>query len=234
MPISDKQLAANRANAAKSTGPRTPEGKAHSAWNSRIHGFTASSFTVVRLEDIDEIARLKADAVSVYQPVNSQEMFALEQIAIAQQTMFRAARLESGLLTNFLDTYCNSNDVPISPMHPELVADIQITRAQNRNYALADGFHRTIKQGNSFALLMRYKGQAERLYRRAVEDFDRLKALRHELPNEPISDLQPEENEPDYMPLDEPFSSPDWNPQPEPTRDREQDRKSTRLNSSHT
>ena len=28
MPISDEQLAANRANAAKSTGPRTPEGKA--------------------------------------------------------------------------------------------------------------------------------------------------------------------------------------------------------------
>src|SRR5439155_9694160 len=86
--------------------------------------------------------------------------------------------------------------------------------AQNRNYALADGFHRTIKHGNSFALLMRYKGQAERLYRRAVEDFGRLKALRHELPNEPISDLQPEENEPDYMPLDEPFSSQEWNPQP--------------------
>src|SRR5204863_216604 len=79
MPISDKQLAANRANAAKSTGPRTPEGKARSARNARIHGFTASSFTVVRLEDLDEIARLKADAVSVYQPVNSQEMFALEQ-----------------------------------------------------------------------------------------------------------------------------------------------------------
>ena len=33
---------------------------------------------------------------------------------------------------------------------------------------------------------MRYKAQAERLYRRAVEDFDRLKALRHELPNETL------------------------------------------------
>ena len=185
MPTSDKQLAANRANAAKSTGPRTPEGKARSARNACTHGFTASSFAVVRLEELDEIARLKQDAVAVYQPVNSQEMFALEQIAIAQQTMFRAARLESGLFTNYLDNYLNRNDVPVSPVHPVLTADIPITRAQNRNYALSDGFDRTVKQGNSFVLLMRYKGQAERLYRRAVEDFDRLKALRHELPNEP-------------------------------------------------
>ena len=51
-PISEKQLTANRANAARSTGPRSPEGKARSAQNSRKHGFTASTFAVVRLEDL--------------------------------------------------------------------------------------------------------------------------------------------------------------------------------------
>ncbi len=73
MPISDKQLAANRASAAKSTGPRTPEGKARSSANSCAHGFTASTFAVVRLEELDEIANLKRDLVSFYQPTNSQE-----------------------------------------------------------------------------------------------------------------------------------------------------------------
>src|ERR1035437_1343124 len=43
-PVSVNQLAANRANAAQSTGPRSPEGKARSALNSRKHGFTASTF----------------------------------------------------------------------------------------------------------------------------------------------------------------------------------------------
>ena len=33
-PVSGKQLATNRANAAQSTGPRSPEGKSRSALNS--------------------------------------------------------------------------------------------------------------------------------------------------------------------------------------------------------
>src|SRR5205823_5067627 len=183
MPTSDKQLAANRANAAKSTGPRTPEGKARSARNGGTHGFTASTFAVVRLEELDEIARLKQDIVAVYQPVNSQELFALEQMALAQQTMFRAARLESGIFVTCLDMALNRDDgTPFTPMTPELLddCDIETARVQNRNYALADGFHRLARKDKTFPLFLRYKAQTERLYRRAVEEFDRLKALRPE------------------------------------------------------
>src|SRR3984893_750512 len=143
MPISEKQFAANRANAARSTGPRTPEGKARSCQNARTHGFTPSTFNVVRLEELDEIARLKHALLAVYQPVNSQELFALERMALAQQTMFRAARLESGIFTTCLDMALNHDGTPFTPMSSELLGDcnIEITRAQNRNYALADCFH---------------------------------------------------------------------------------------------
>ena len=216
MPISEKQLAANRANAAQSTGPRTPEGKARSCQNARTHGFTASTFAVVRLEEFDEIARLKHDLLAVYQPVNSQELFALEQMALAQQTMFRAARLESGIFTTCLDMALNHDGTPFTPMSPELIGDcdIEIARVQNRNYALADGFHRLARKDNTFPLFLRYKIQTERLYRRAVEEFDRLKKLRPELPNEPILEVQPEENEPPCAPTDEPISTPQPNPEP--------------------
>ncbi len=204
-PISPEQLAANRANAAKSTGPKTPEGKARSAQNSTKHGFAASAFAVVRLEDLQEVAHLKADLVSVYQPVNSQELFALERMALSQQAILRAARLESGLFTTCLNEALDANDRPFTPMSKELAGDgdIEITRTQNRNYCLADGFLRQVRQSNGWSLFLRYQAQAERQYRRALEEFDRLKALRPLLPNqampdEPISDLQPEHDSAAY------------------------------------
>jgi hypothetical protein len=62
----------------------------------------------------------------------------------------------------------------------------------------AEGFNRVARQSNSWSLFLRYQAQAERHYRRAVEEFERLKSLRgklpEELPNEPISPAQPEEN----------------------------------------
>jgi hypothetical protein len=88
-PLSPEQLAANRANAAKSTGPRTPQGKVRSSQNARKHGFTASTFAIVRVEELDEVARLREDLVTVCQPVNSQELFALERVALCQQTILR-------------------------------------------------------------------------------------------------------------------------------------------------
>jgi len=215
MPISEEQLAANRANAAKSTGPRTPEGKARSARNSRAHGFTASTFAVVRLEELNEVAHLKADLTALYQPVNSQELFAIERMALTQQAMLRAARLESGLFTACLDTALDGQGNSFIPMSPGLVGDIEITRAQNRNYALADGFHRIVRQSNSCSLFLRYQAQAERHYRRAVEEFDRLKSMRAELPNEAILDSQPEETVTTCAPPDEPISSSQPVPEPE-------------------
>jgi hypothetical protein len=190
-PISEKQLAANRANAARSTGPRTPEGKARSAQNSsRKHGFISSTFAVVRLEDLHDIARLKDDLLAVYKPVNSQELFAVERIALAQQALLRAARLESGLFSTCLNETLDSAGQAMILMNPDLAGDgdIEITRAQNRNYLLGEGFHRMTSKSNSWSLFLRYHAQAERHYRRAVEEFERLRRLRSRPSNEPISE----------------------------------------------
>jgi hypothetical protein len=207
--VSEIQLAANRANAAKSTGPRTSGGKARSAQNAPKHGFAASTFAVVRLEDLDEVAHLRADLIAVYQPVNSQELFAIERIALAQQAILRAARLETGLFTTCLNEALDTDGNPTILMNKELAGDgdIEITRAQNRNYLLGEGFHRMVSQSNSWSLAIRYQAQAERHYRRAVEEFERLKALRPELPNEPILDANPNQTQPLLPPENEPISA---------------------------
>ena len=212
--VSPDQLAANRANASQSTGPRTPEGKLRSSQNARKHGFTATSFAVVRLEDLNEVAHLREDLISLYRPVNSQELFALERVALAQQAILRAARLESGFLSNCLGESFDTNGQSRFPMNSKLAADIEICQAQNLNYLLGDGFYRLISHNNSFALLLRYQAQAERQYRRAIQEFDRLKALREELRNEPNS-AESETNESTCPPCETNPTRPE-NPTPAP------------------
>src|SRR5436309_2056132 len=148
-PVSQKQLAANRANAVHSTGPRTPDGRSRAAQNARKHGFTASSFSVIRIEDIEELACLKDDLVNFYQPANTQQLFALERLAIAQQALLRAARFEAGLFTASFNEALDPYGEQLKLMEAGMTADIEVTKEQNRNYLLAEGFHRMVKQSNS-------------------------------------------------------------------------------------
>jgi hypothetical protein len=55
--ISAKRLAANRANAARSTGPRTPAGKARSSQNRRKFSFDPGNYAMVRAENPETIAQ---------------------------------------------------------------------------------------------------------------------------------------------------------------------------------
>jgi hypothetical protein len=175
--VSPEQFAANRANAANSTGPRTTDGKARSAQNARKHGFAAAAYTVPRLEDTEEVGELRDRAVAFYKPANSQELFAVERIAITEHAMNRAARLEAGTFTTCLNDVLNLRERPLMEMDPEMYGGGEPGREQVKNYLLAEGFRRSVGKSNVIHLCMRYSAQSERLYRRAVEDFDRIKAL---------------------------------------------------------
>ena len=199
-PISEKRAAAGvpsgPVNAAKSTGPTTPEGKARSAQNARKHGFAAANFAVVRLEELESLSQIYAETVAAYQPVNSEERFAVERIALAKQSLRRCAALEAGLHTAAMNETLTSGGLPPNLLSPELTADIQVTQTQNRNLCLAVGFERLVGKSEAWKLYLRYQAQTERLYRRAVEEFDRLKARRSEFPNEPIDPPDPHETVP--------------------------------------
>jgi hypothetical protein len=219
MPKTNKRIAANRANAARSTGPRTPEGKTRSAQNARKHGFTASRFAVVRLDEIDSLANLRDDAIATYQPVNSQELFAVERIALAQHALLRCAALETGLHTEAMNEIIARDGVPKNLLSEDITYDTNATQAQNLSLCLAIGFARVSRKSEAWRLFLRYQAQTERLYRRAIEDFERLKALRTEIPNEPIPEPEIEEiklierpqlNPEDYLEPDLVANLPRW------------------------
>ena len=126
-PASEHQIAVNRTNAAKSTGPSTLEGKANSSQNTVKHGLCASRFTVIRLEDPAEIEELRANLGNCYRPVNSQELEAIDCMARARLSMRRAAKLEASLLTSALSV---SLVDPRIRMEPELKENIESPKSR--------------------------------------------------------------------------------------------------------
>src|SRR5271165_5029474 len=87
------QIAANKANAQQSTGPKTPEGKAKSSANRLSWGF-ASNTIIIPGEDPDEFRGLVEDFIAEHQPVCVTEQVLVEKMAQQQWLSLRALRLQ--------------------------------------------------------------------------------------------------------------------------------------------
>src|ERR1700678_2552498 len=88
------QVAANRSNAQKSTGPTSAEGKAKSSSNRLTHGF-ASHAILMPGEDPKEFRALLDSLVEEHQPATETEQILVEKMALNQWLSLRAFRLQS-------------------------------------------------------------------------------------------------------------------------------------------
>ena len=107
MKPTDKQIAANRRNAAKSTGPITPAGKAIAAHSSLKHGLLAQEIVVDAGEDAEsqeQFDALLTDLKDQFEPQGPLEEMLVEKIAVAYWRLRRAHRYEVGLIRKKLDT----------------------------------------------------------------------------------------------------------------------------------
>ncbi|MDR3619843.1 MAG: hypothetical protein P4L85_10880, partial [Paludisphaera borealis] len=95
----DAQLQANRANAKKSCGPRSDEGKARSRLNALKHGLCAKTVNLVLPhEDPAELEAKIQDWIDDYQPTNAIERELVSRAARISWTLDRAERYETALL----------------------------------------------------------------------------------------------------------------------------------------
>jgi hypothetical protein len=101
----ENKIEANRLNAQKSSGPRTPEGKAKSSQNAVTHGL-CSARPVLAVENKDEFDRFANDFIANLDPLNPVEEFLSRRIACLAWRLQRAARYE----TLVLDNLCKTSD----------------------------------------------------------------------------------------------------------------------------
>ena len=94
--ISEKQLSANRANAQKSTGPRTEEGKRRSALNALRHGLTAQ-VTIMTEADREALEAFSKPIIAELRPVGPFETQLAQTIATFQFRINRIAAVEINL-----------------------------------------------------------------------------------------------------------------------------------------
>jgi hypothetical protein len=91
-----KQLVANRGNALRSTGPRTPKGKSASALNSTKHGIL-SERVLLPDEDHLEFERLLGELRTRLNPEGPLESALVERIGFNFWRLRRAAHAEAGI-----------------------------------------------------------------------------------------------------------------------------------------
>ncbi len=92
----DAQLAANRRNARKSTGPRTPEGKAVSSQNATRHGLFASSVLLANESEM-RLQELLDAHLTRFQPADMVERGLVEAMVAAQWRQWRLWGYEAAL-----------------------------------------------------------------------------------------------------------------------------------------
>lgn len=149
----DAQILANRANAALSTGPVTPEGKAAAARNSLSHGLSSNKFNVLPGENPDDFQALLDGLTQEYRPATPTEVFLVEEAARAQWKLNRIYLLERDILSPDLDS-----DAPRS--------------------ALAQAFSRDCAGPQLLLKLSRFEQSARRAWLKALEILLDLRAIK--------------------------------------------------------
>jgi len=94
------QVAANQANSQRSTGPRTPEGKAAASLNNLRHGLTGP-FVLLPWENQEQFQTLEHDLLAEHQPGTATELILVHEMAQSHWLRQRAISLQNTCLSQY-------------------------------------------------------------------------------------------------------------------------------------
>ena len=97
--ISLKKVLANRANAKKSTGPITFEGKQKVSGNAITHALTAERLVIIG-ENLEEFNTFKESMLKIYEPAGAYEEEIFIKIVEIKWKLRRVTSIETGIYGN--------------------------------------------------------------------------------------------------------------------------------------
>jgi hypothetical protein len=198
----EAQMNANRENAKKSTGPRTPEGKNISSRNSLVHGMTSGKFLPPD-GDPEEYFQLLDQFRDRFKPFDEPEATLVERMVAAEFKMRSVRYMDAGIFHYELKT---------NPMPQHFSED-------ERTNPLAWAFQCDSAGHNSFTKLIRYEGFLQRDFSRSLRDLFKMQDERRAREAEAVreAETKPQPPVPDPQPREQSSPEPPANPKTEKT-----------------
>jgi hypothetical protein len=154
MKTSKRRQRASKANAAKSTGPKTSEGKARSSHSAVRHGLLARC-VVLECEDRKTFEQLLEHFVQRFDPLDDVEFGMIEEMASCQWRMRRGWVAETQIMNKAVRKHAD-------------------TLGRNAEICIAASIGDS-DVADKIALLNRYEGRLSRMYQRALRNLLQLR-----------------------------------------------------------
>jgi hypothetical protein len=200
---SDKKTQANRRNALKSTGPKTPEGKAAVRLNALKHGLLSQEILLPG-EDEEALRELGQSLRAELQPVGELESLLVDRIIASYWRLRRLGRVEVGIFAwerseelaeraeREAHRYYSDHVESLMKVRRNFMADNRsnkealLSRARRMRgeqekdeiAKLGQSFTRDANRANAFSKLSRYETAIERALYRALHEPERRQASR--------------------------------------------------------
>ncbi len=200
---SEKKAEANRRNALKSTGPKTPEGKDAVRLNAMKHGLLSKQ-VLLPGEDEEALRELDERLRDELRPVGALEELLLDRITLALWRLRRLGRVETGIfawelqeeLAERAEREAREHEEDASSAYdaffgPEVVITDEVkhgeamerarrmrSEQEDETITLGRTFARDADRANAFSKLTRYETAIERQFYKAMHELERRQAAR--------------------------------------------------------